>query len=97
MLMIDVDTIIRELQSYKIDSSSIDGETYNDGLEVAISVLSCLESPPLKHQMDNTIWNDGTLVVSVPVGSYKNVKRVLVLEDKSHNGGLYYPDGDDAA
>jgi hypothetical protein len=39
-----------------------------------------------------SIAPDGTLTITVPKGIYKKVNRVLVGEDGTHWGGLYYAD-----
>lgn len=39
-----------------------------------------------------SISPDGTVTITVPKGTYKKINRVLVEEDGTHWGGLYYAD-----
>ena len=39
-----------------------------------------------------SIAPDGMLTITVPKGTYEKVRRVLVEEDGTHWGGLYYAD-----
>lgn len=39
-----------------------------------------------------SIAPDGTVTITVPKGIYKKINRVLVEEDGTHWGGLYYAD-----
>lgn len=51
------------------------------------AAIDCAETEGV---LKGKILPDGTLVVNVPNGS--SVKRVLVLVDDSHEGGLFYAD-----
>ena len=55
----------------------------------AMQVLDELEPA---YVVPYSIAPDGTVTITVPKGTYKKIKRVLVEEDGTHCGGLYYAD-----
>lgn len=71
------DAVIKHLQ--------LDYE-YAWGAREAINALPSADAIPY------SIESDGTLTITVPKGTYKNINRVLVEEDGTHWGGLYYAD-----
>ena len=55
----------------------------------AMQVLDELEPADV---VPYSIAPDGTVTITVPKGTYKKIKRVLVEEYGTHWGGLYYAD-----
>lgn len=56
------------------------------------NVYEILDDLQGKDVLPYSLEEDGTLVVTVPKGTYKNINRVLVEEDGTHWGGLYHAD-----
>ena len=59
---------------------------------VAIRIMHDIKAIPAADVVPYSIDPDGTVTITVPNGIYKKVKRVLVEEDGTHLGGLYYAD-----
>ena len=57
-----------------------------DDIETVFGMLSSAGVVPY------SIAPDGTLTITVPKGTYKKINRVLIEEDGTHWGGLYYAD-----
>lgn len=55
-------------------------------------IHDALTGIPAADVVPYSIELDGTLTITVPKGTYKKINRVLVEEDGTHWGGLYYAD-----
>ena len=65
----------------------------DDEWELAVeSDMNIIRKLPSADAIPYSIESDGTLTITVPKGTYKNINRVLVEEDGTHWGGLYYAD-----
>lgn len=78
---------------------ALDGKIIVTGHKNADAVLQYMKdisnkikSLPSADVVPYSIESDGTLIITVPKGTYKNITRVLVEEDGTHWGGLYYAD-----
>ena len=54
--------------------------------------MQVLTELPAADVVPYSIASDGTVTITVPKGTYKKINRVLVEEDGTHWGGLYYAD-----
>lgn len=65
-----------------------------DAIELCNNPLSeqSMQLVPPADVIPYSFASDGTLIVTVPNGTYKKVNRVLVEEDGTHWGGLFYKD-----
>lgn len=60
--------------------------------EAFADAIRIIESLKPADVVPYSIATDGTATITVPKGTYKKINRVLVQEDGTHCGGLYYAD-----
>lgn len=72
-----------------IDADALMEHVYRDRLDSRELIADMVKNAPT---IMDEISSDGTLTVTVPKGTH--VGRVLVQEDGTQYGGLYYPDED---
>lgn len=72
-----------------IDADALMEHVYRDRLDSRELIADMVKNAPT---IMDEISSDGTLTVTVPKGA--NVGRVLVQEDGTQYGGLFYPDED---
>ena len=68
-------------------TQSVCGDTWE--VEKAMEAVRQL---PAEDVVPYSIASDGTVTITVPKGTYKKFNRVLVEEDGTHWGGLFYKD-----
>ena len=57
-----------------------------------LAALDAVEKTDCADAIPYSIDLDGTLIITVPKGTYEKFRRILVLEDGTLVGGLYYGD-----
>lgn len=82
------DYISRDVAIIEFMDNDIDHIQALNGKE-AVQILSDI---PAADVVPYSIDTDGTVTITVPKGTYKKINRVLVEEDGTHCGGLYYAD-----
>lgn len=82
------DYISRDVAIIEFMDNDIDHIQAPNGKE-AVQILSDI---PAADVVPYSIDTDGTVTITVPKGTYKKINRVLVEEDGTHCGGLYYAD-----
>lgn len=79
-------------ESYEVKRDGFHLNDYEYGRnQVADNIASDLEDIPPADVMPYSIEPDGTLTVTVPKGT-KRISRILIEEDGTQYGGLFYPD-----
>ena len=78
--------------SYEVKRDGFHLNDYEYGRnQVADSIASDLEDMPPADVIPYSIESDGTLIITVPKGT-KRIGRILIEEDGTQYGGLFYPD-----
>lgn len=83
----NIDYISRQVAIIEMMDNDVDHAQGTDGREV----VQILEDIPAADVAPYSIDPDGTLTVTVPKGM-KRIGRILIEEDGTQYGGLFYPD-----
>ncbi len=84
------DKYIREQDAFDAVNHALDRETilFSFVRNVAISALKGLHAADV---VPYSISDDGTMTITVPKGT-KRIGRILIKEDVTQYGGMFYPD-----
>lgn len=80
MRLIDADELIEHVWRDRVDS--------RERIADLVESMSTVKAVSTEDVIPYSIKSDGTLTITIPKGI--KVDRVLVQEDKTHWGGLYY-------
>lgn len=83
--MLDAFGLSEKTRKYGGDHSGYD-------TRMLYEIQDTIESLESADVVPYSIATDGTVTITVPKGTYKKINRVLVEEDGTHWGGLYYAD-----
>lgn len=83
----NIDYISRQAAIIEMMDNDVDHAQGTDGREI----IQILEDIPAADVAPYSIDPDGTLTVTVPKGT-KRIGRILIEEDGTQYGGLFYPD-----
>ena len=79
-------------ESYQVERTGFHLNDYEYGRnQVADSIASDLEDIEPADVVPYSIDPDGTMTIKVPKGT-KRIGRILIEEDETRYGGLFYPD-----
>ena len=80
MRLIDADELIEHVWRDRLDS--------RERIADLVESMPTIKAVPTESVIPYSIKSDGTLIITIPKGI--KVDRVLVQEDETHWGGLYY-------
>ena len=83
MRLIDGDELIEHVWRDRVDS--------RERIANLVESMPTIKAIPVTGVIPYSIKSDGTLTITVPKGT-KRIGRILIEEDDTQYGGLFYPD-----